>query len=349
MIRVGIVGTGGMARYHAEAFNSFKNCRVVAGCDVNEERLKKFAEKHKIKETFNSVDKMLESVKLDAVSVVTPDSSHTEVSLKVIGKGIHVLCEKPLATNEKDARKMAEAARKKRVITGVNFSYRKSAAVEKASRMVKEGKLGRIIHVEASYLQSWLVSKAWGDWHTSPQWLWRLSKRHRSNGTLGDIGVHIYDMVSYIAGDFREIHCVLKTFDKGVKKLGEYVFDANDSFISTVKFKNGALGTIHSSRWATGHINSLRLRVYGDKGALEIDLDKSCDSMRVCIGSKNIDKANWAEVKCPEVKTIYERFINSVKLGKQMQPDFETGARIQAYLDKSFLSDKLKKWVKIYV
>lgn len=237
MIKLGIIGTGGMANYHVNLFNKIKSCKIVACCDINEERLKIFSKKHTINKIFTDVDKMLNSVKLDAVSVVTPDSSHAEVSLKAIEKGLNVLSEKPLATNVEDAKKMANAARKKGIITAVNFSYRNSAAAQKASKIVAEGKLGRIIHVEATYLQSWLSSKAWGNWKTSPSLLWRLSTKHYSMGTLGDIGVHIYDLVSFIVGDFQEIHCVLKTFDKGVKKIKEYILDANDSFITTVKFK----------------------------------------------------------------------------------------------------------------
>ena len=98
---------------------------------------------------------------------------------------------------------------------------------------------------------------------------WRLSSKHGSAGDLGDIGCHIYDMTTLLCGDIAEINCQLRTFDKGVpgNQLGEYVLDANDSFVSIVSFANGGLGTIHSSRWATGQANSLRVRVYGDEGA----------------------------------------------------------------------------------
>lgn len=347
MINIGIIGTGGMANYHIGAFGKIKGCKVVSCCDINEECLNDFAKRHKISNLFTNVYDMLDSVRLDAVSVVTPDSSHAEISLKVVERGLHVLCEKPLATNVIDAQKMAKAAKRKGVITGVNFSYRNSAAVQYAARLVKEGKLGRIIHVEASYLQSWLVSNAWGDWRTTPSRLWRLSTKHYSKGTLGDIGVHIYDMASFIVGDFSELQCILKTFDKGAKRIGDYILDANDSFISTIKFKDGALGTIHSTRWGTGYINSLRIRVFGDKGALEIDLDKSLDTLRLCMGSRNIDKAIWKDVKCPKVPTMHERFINSIKTGRQDKPDFEVGVKVQTYLDKSIQSNEIKKWVRI--
>jgi len=347
MIKLAIIGTGGMANTHAKNFGSMKSVRIVACCDINEKRVKDFAEKYSIKNWFTDVDKMLDSIKLDAVSVVTSDDSHYKVSIKAIKRGLHVFCEKPLATNERDALEMLREAKRRNIITGVNFSYRNAACVQYAHKIIKQGRIGRIIHVEASYLQCWLSSMAWGNWRTDPKWLWRLSTKHHSNGTLGDIGVHIYDMVSFVVGEFEEINCLLKTFDKGVKRIGEYVLDANDSFVSMVKFKNGAIGTIHSSRWATGHNNSLVLRVFGDKGAIEIDLDKSYHLIRICKGKDNINQTIWEEIRCPKVPTMYERFIRSIQTKKQDRPSFEDGAKVQRYLDKSFLSNKLNKWVKV--
>lgn len=348
MIRIGIIGTGGMAACHVEGFNNIKSCKIVACCDIDRERVEAFSKKHNIEYHFTDVDEMLDSVKLDAVSVVTVDRAHAEVSLKAIKRGINVLCEKPLAMNAKDAREMADAAKRKGIITGVNFTNRKSAAVQYASKLVSEGKLGRIKHVDASQLQSWLVSKIWGDWHTSRSFLWRLSTKHYSQGILGDIGVHIYDLVSFIAGDFAEINCSLKTYDKGVKKIGEYVLDANDCFISTIKFKNGAFGTISSSRWATGCIGTVVIRVFGEKAGIEINSVRGAnfDTLRICRG-KNVEEGEWEEIKCPKVPNSYEKFINSIRTGKQGKPDFETGARVQLYIDKSFESNKLGKWVKI--
>ncbi|TGS36171.1 Gfo/Idh/MocA family protein, partial [Mesorhizobium sp. M8A.F.Ca.ET.182.01.1.1] len=124
-------------------------------------------------------------------------------------------------------------------------------------------KIGKVRHLEASYLRSWLVSKAWGDWMTESKWLWRLSTKHGSNGVLGDVGIHILDFASYGAGsDVQRIFTRLKTFDKYEgNKIGAYDLDANDSFTMTAELENGAMGVIHASRWATGHLNELRLRI----------------------------------------------------------------------------------------
>ncbi len=175
MIKLAIVGTGGMAHSHAKAFSAIKGCKLVAACDVVRERAQAFADKHGIPEVYADVDEMLAQSKMDAVSVVTPDAAHAAISLKAIAQGKHVLCEKPLATHYGDAKEMADAARLAGVINIVNLSYRNASAIQKAHQLVQQGALGRIMHVEASYLQSWLSAKHWGDWHSSPAWLWRLS------------------------------------------------------------------------------------------------------------------------------------------------------------------------------
>ena len=351
MIRLGIIGTGGMANGHAVEFGKIRGVKIVACCDVVPEKVRAFAKKHGIKHIYTDYHVMLENEKLDAVTNVTNDAMHAEISLAVIAKGLHVLCEKPLATNLADARRMAIAAREAGVINMVNFSYRNSCGLQKAAEVIRKGKIGRIIHVEASYLQSWLSNRAWGDWRENTALTWRLSTRHGSMGTLGDIGCHIFDMTTFLCGEeIGEITCNLGTFDKGVpgNSIGEYVFDANDSFVAAVKFAGGALGTVHSSRWATGHGNSLRVRAFGDKGAIEVDLDRAWDEYRICAG-KDTDTHTWKTVKCPPTPNNFQRFIRSIKTGKQDPNNFANGAKIQAYLHYCMESDTVRKPEKVEV
>ena len=347
MIRIAIVGTGGMANAHAQAYAKIKGCKLVAGCDVIPERAKAFAERHGIPNAYGDVDEMLADVEFDALSNVTSDAAHAPVSLKAIAAGKHVLCEKPLATNYPDARKMASAAKRKGVINMVNFSYRNSAAIHRAHRLIRQGAIGRVIHVEASYLQSWLTSTHWGNWREGPAWLWRLSTAHGSKGVLGDIGVHIIDFASYAAGDIKSVNCRLKTFPKAKGgRVGKYKLDANDSAVMTVELANGAVGAIHTTRWATGHKNSLLLRVYGDKGGIVVDLDKSYTELRICRG-KAMHEAAWSTIKCRPTPSIYRRFIKSVRRGVNDQPDFARGAAIQKVLDACFQSDAEGRAVKV--
>ncbi|MBI2440582.1 MAG: Gfo/Idh/MocA family oxidoreductase [Lentisphaerae bacterium] len=338
MIRMAIIGTGGMANGHAMIFKTIKGCNLTACCDVVPGRAQAFAAKHGIPQAYESAGAMLERERLDAVSIVTTDKAHAPMALLAIKHGLHVMCEKPLADNLRNARAMAQAARLKKIITAVNFSYRDNPATQMAAQIVASGKLGHIRHVAGSYLQSWLVGKYWGDWRKHEAWLWRLSTAHGSAGVLGDIGVHAYDFISFVVGDIAAMQCNLKTFDKGVKRIGPYVLDANDSFATIVRFKNGALGTLHSSRWATGHVNSVALQVYGDKGGLDIDLTRHApETLRVCLG-KDVDTNTWRPVKCPKTPNMYQRFITAIQSGRAAQADFAVGTRVQAYLDASLRS-----------
>lgn len=347
MIRLAIIGTGGMAGAHADAFKKTTGCEIVACSDIVPGRAREFADRHGIPAAYEDTAEMLDREQIDGVSVVTPDQHHKTPCLAAIERGIHVMCEKPLASNLEDAVEMAEAARAKGVLTAVNFSKRNVPGTQMAAQMVAEGRIGRVMHVECSYFQSWLVSRAWGNWRTDEPWLWRLSTQHGSAGVLGDIGVHVYDMASFIVGDIAELNCDLKTFDKGVAQIGPYVLDANDSFVSAVRFTQGAIGTIQATRWATGYINTEHIRVFGEKGALDLNFGRPApETLLGCLDS-DIDSATWKPIECPATPSTYERFVESIKTGIQGQTSFDIGAKVQAYLAKSFESAENGLFVRI--
>ena len=231
-MRLLILGTGGMANQHARNFSAIKDVSVVGGVDVVPERLAAFCAEHKIGKQFASIEDALAWGEFDAVANVTPDRVHHPTTMHAIAANKHVFCEKPLATDATKAMEMTEAIGKAGLVGMVNFTYRNSPALQKGRQMVLDGAIGAVRHVEASHLQSWLVCKAWGDWTSESKWLWRLSKKHGSNGALGDIGIHIVDFASYGSGlDVAHVFGRLKTFDKAPgNKIGEYDLDANDSF-----------------------------------------------------------------------------------------------------------------------
>src|SRR3569833_2713174 len=145
---------------------------------------------------------------------VAPDSIHHPTSIAALLAGKHVFCEKPLATDANKAFELVEVAEQSGLVNMVNLTYRYKTQLQRAREIVTSGQIGAVKHVEASYLQSWLVSKAWGDWRTESQWLWRLSKKHGSNGVLGDIGVTILAFASYGSGlDIVLVFARLKIFD----------------------------------------------------------------------------------------------------------------------------------------
>ena len=339
-IKIGIVGTGGMANAHVRDILRNRHVTLVAVADVMEDKARAFAAQHEVPQVFTSQTELLAKAEVDAIINVTPDAFHAALTLEALAAGKHVLCEKPLATHASDARKMAAMAKKKGVVNMVNFSYRNSAAIQRAHTLVQRGDLGRPMHFEASYLQSWLSTQVWGDWRSAPGWLWRLSSSHGSLGVLGDVGVHILDFAAYPLGTYASVNCRLKTFDKAKGgKIGAYTLDANDSAVIHAEMTCGALGVVHTSRWATGQKNSLVLRIYGEEGALVVDLDKGYSRLDVCLG-KSRHKAEWKTIECAKTPTNFERFVRWIRTGKPEQPDFAQGAAIQAVIDACVKSDK---------
>lgn len=340
-MRILILGTGGMANQHAKNFSAIDGVDVVGGVDVVPERLAEFCAEHKIDRQFGSIEDALAWGEFDAVANVTPDRIHHPTTMTAVADGKHVFCEKPLATDAGKADEMTEAIEGAGLVGMVNLTYRNSPALQKGRQMVLAGEIGTVRHIEASHLQSWLVGNAWGDWTSESKWLWRLSKSHGSNGALGDIGIHIVDFASYGCGlDIAHVFGRLKTFHKAPDdRIGEYVLDANDAFNMSVDLENGAIGTIQASRTAAGQLDQLRLRIYGDKGSIEVIYDTGTSSLRACVGA-DINVANWRDVTFDPVETNYQRFVGAVRVGKTQEPSFRRAAKIQKVLDMAQASDR---------
>jgi len=339
-IRILIVGTGGMANSHAQAYQKIPGVEVVAGVDVRTEQLAAFNQKYGIPNGFSSVEEAIAWGQFDAASNVTPDRFHFATTMPLLAAGKHVLCEKPLATNASDAVKMAEAAAEAGVVNAINLTYRNVAAMQRAAEFVRAGEIGEVRFFEASYLQSWLHQPAWGDWRTKPAELWRLSSAHGSKGALGDLGVHIVDFATYIAGlDVTDASGRFVVFDKAPpdNKIGEYVLDANDTVTMQLSLENRALGTVIATRVASGHHNDLRLKLYGTKGALEV-LNQEPNTLRACF-EPDLIGPNWKTIECPSVTTNHERFIAAIRgEAGPRAPDFARGAAVQKVLDAAELS-----------
>lgn len=338
-MRILILGTGGMARAHASNFAEIEGVEVVGGVDVDPAKAKAFCDEHNIPNAFTSLDDALAWGEFEAVANVTPDAVHYPTTMPIIAAGKHIFCEKPLAVNYAHAKEMTDAAAAAGLVAMVNLTYRNVAEIHKARELVQSGAIGDVKHIEASYLQSWLVQDAWGAWDKEAQWLWRLSTAHGSNGTLGDTGVHILDFAVFGAStDLSNVYCRLHTFDKAPNnQIGEYTLDANDSFAMSVSFANGAIGTISATRFATGHLNDLRLRVYGDKGGIEVNHRPENSDISVSLGD-DIKTGTWKTLDVEPVITNYQRFTDAVRAGKTAEPSFDHAAKLQKVLDLSTVS-----------
>ena len=351
MIRIGIVGTGGMAHAHARAYAEMRGVELTACHDVQPQRVREFARRYGFRHVAGSLEELLDRV--DAVSVVTPDRYHAPICLSVLRAERHLLCEKPLTVTLAEARRVAraaQAAQRRGVMHMINFSYRHAAAFQEAVKLVQRGALGDLRHVHSHYLQSWLVSGAWGHW-SDDTFLWRLQTAAGSGGVLGDIGCHILDFTTAVAGDLKAVRATTRTFAK-ISRDGRAhrtwkgkKLDANDSVVAELHFANGALGACHMTRWATGRSNQVLLEVHGTRGALHIDLAQSWTELHVCLG-RDCRTDTWKTRQLKAAPTNYRRFIRAIRTGKPAQPDVLRGAHVQAMLDaceRSAATGRLEK------
>ncbi len=337
MMRLGVVGAGLMAPRHAEAFGQIDGVALAAAIDIDCDAATAFAEKFGFEEAYGSLDRAIASARLDAVCIVTPDATHHALTMLALESGLHVFCEKPLATTFADASEMRDAAIAAGVVHGVNLTYRNVAALRRAREIIADGGIGPVRHFSAAYLQSWLTQPAWGDWRTSSEWLWRLSEAHGSLGVLGDVGIHILDFLTFAAGSpVHALNARHKVFEKSASgRIGDYVLDANDSVAMTAELESGAIGVVHATRFASGHINDLRMAIFGERGGLEVTNDGALGTLRMSAG-EDMETATWADVPLEPVSTNYDRFARAVAGGPAMEPDFRTGAELQRVLDLAY-------------
>ncbi len=198
---------------------------------------------------------------IEVVAIVTPNDQHAPVAEAFLKAGIHVICDKPVTTTSRDAKRLAALARKHGRIFAVTYNYSGYPMVRHARQMVQEGRLGDIRVVQVEYAQDWLTEplEATGQkqagWRTDPA-------RSGAGGCIGDIGTHAYQLAGHVTGLVVDELCAeLSTFVAG-RRL-------DDNAQVMLRFQGGARGALWASQVAPGNENNLRLRVYGSKGGLE--------------------------------------------------------------------------------
>jgi predicted dehydrogenase len=226
---------------------------------------------------------VLDREDVQVVDICTPGDTHAEIAIAALEAGKHVLCEKPLANSVAEAEAMvsvADRAAERGVRAMVGFSYRRVPAISFARELVAQGRLGRIHHVRAQYLQDWIVDPA------APL-SWRLQKEKAGSGALGDIGAHIIDAAQFILGDtIREVCGTLETFvserplasvHSGLSGTassdGTGPVTVDDAALFLARFTGGALGSFEATRFANGRKNAIRIEVNGSAGSLAFDFE----------------------------------------------------------------------------
>jgi predicted dehydrogenase len=198
---------------------------------------------------------------IEAVAIVTPNHMHAPVAAAFLKRGIHVICDKPLTTTLREAKRLAEIVEKSGKVFALTHNYTGYPMVRQAREMVANGVLGDIRLVHAEYVQDWLTTKLEDTGHKQAEWRTDPA-RSGAGGSIGDIGTHAYNIACFVSGlDATSVSADLTTFVEGRK--------VDDNVHVMLRFGNGARGMLWASQVAPGNENALKLRIYGTKGGLE--------------------------------------------------------------------------------
>ena len=259
---VGIVGGGFMAQVHSRSARA-TGARLVGVTSSSPERSQQAATELGIEHGVGSLEELLADDAIDVVHVCSPNALHVEQARAVIDSGRAVVCEKPLATTSDDARSLTEAAAAAAVVATVPFVYRFHPLVREARDRVARGETGRVLTIQASYLQDWLLESADDNWRVDPE----LGGASRA---FADIGSHLVDLVEFVTGD-RVSRIAARTRTFLSERAEHRAVETEDSAAVVLETAGGAIGTLLVSQVAPGRKNRLHLEVAGSTESLAFD------------------------------------------------------------------------------
>ncbi|MGH9404173.1 MAG: Gfo/Idh/MocA family protein [Terriglobia bacterium] len=278
-LNIGIVGYGFMGRAHSNAFRKAPNFFDVpyepalkAVCGRNRPRAETFRQTWGYESVETDWRRLVERKDIDVVDIASPNDTHAEVAIAAAQAGKAVLCEKPLGRNAAESKSIVEAAEKARAPNMVWYNYRRAPAVILAKELISEGRLGRIFHYRAKFLQDWTISK---DLPQGGESLWRLDVRVAGSGVTGDLLAHCVDTALWLNGSIDSVTAVTETFIKErkhnltgeVEKVG---IDDASAFLA--RFTNGSLGMFEATRYARGHKALCTFEINGEDASIIWDL-----------------------------------------------------------------------------
>jgi len=278
-LRIGMIGYGFMGRAHSNGYNRVKDffdleylpvLQAVAARDP--EKAKAFADRWGYKRVETDWRKLVAADDIDAIDICTPNNLHAEIAIEAAKHGKAILCEKPLSMDVAEGEKMCAAVEKAGVPNMVWYNYRRIPAVTFAKNIIDSGKLGRIFHYRANFLQDWTIN---ADLPQGGAALWRLDAAAAGSGVTGDLLAHCIDTAIWLNGQVSDVTAMTETFVKErthqltgkVEKVG---IDDACSFLC--HFKNGSLGLFESTRYARGHKALYTFEINGENMSLKWDL-----------------------------------------------------------------------------
>ncbi len=279
-LNIGLIGGGFMGRTHSNGYNRIRNFFpdleftpvLKAVCFRNETKLKAFAEQWGYESTETDWRKLIERDDIDAVDICTPNDTHAEIAIAAAKAGKMILCEKPLARNLEESQVMVDAIEAAGVKNTVWYNYRRIPAVTLAKNIIESGKLGRIYHYRANFLQDWTINE---NLPQGGEALWRMDAAVAGSGVVGDLLSHCVDTAIWLNGGIKEVSGMTETFVKErmhqlTGKVEQVHIDDACSFFC--KFNNGSLGLFESTRYARGHKALYTFEINGANASIRWDL-----------------------------------------------------------------------------
>ena len=383
-LRVGLVGAGFMGKAHSNAYRAvsffFPDLGVKpvmqAICDIDVKLARQRAADWGWQSVERSYKKLCARDDIDVVDVCTPNVNHLPVVLEAAKCGKPILCEKPLAKDAAEARKMVRAAQRARIVNMVSHNYRRCPAVTLAKQMIDAGEIGEVFHFRGTYLQDWIVDPKF-------PLVWRLRKPLTGSGALGDLVAHSMDLALYLVGKLDSVAAATQTFIKerpllsaatgglGAAarrgKTGKVTVD--DAAIVLGRFRDSvALATFEATRFALGRRNQNRFEINGSKGSLAWDLErlneldfyndrdpKGRQGFRTILATDATHPymtAYWPAAhnlgyEHSTINTVRDFLEAVARKNRRIRPNFEDGLYVNAAMDAVLEADKAKKWVKV--
>ncbi|TCP94727.1 putative dehydrogenase [Cricetibacter osteomyelitidis] len=371
-IRVGLIGTGYIGRCHAIAYAQAPTVFPLEAelvleylAEITPELAAQKAKEFRFNRSTGNWLDVVQDPNVDVVDICTPNFLHKEIALAAIAHGKHVYSEKPLALTAQEAKEMYNAAKQAGVKTLVGFNYIKNPTTQLAREIIEKGEIGEIVHFYGTHNEDYLADPNTPlDWH--------CIREKAGLGALGDLGAHIVQMSQYLVGSYiqkviGDMETVIKTRPNPKNIAEQLAVENEDQATALVRFANGCMGTIETSRIACGYKMGLSYVIIGTKGTISYTQERMAelkvyyhgdDPSRqgfktILIGPLHPDYKNFCisaghGIGFNDQKTVEIRdLVNRLAKNQDMYPDFEEGYKVSRILDAITLSCEQERWVNV--
>ena len=372
-LNIGMVGYGFMGRAHSNAYHRVNQFFDVAYQPVlravsarTKERVDAFANRWGWERVESDWRALVAAPDIDVIDICSPNNTHYEIALAAAAAGKMILCEKPLAMDGTQAREMTRAVEASGKANMVWFNYRRVPAISLAKQLIDEGRLGRIFHYRATYLQDWTISP---NVPVGGAGTWRLDKDIAGAGVSGDLSTHNIDTAIWLNGAVAEVCGMTEVFIKERHRAdgSSAKMEIDDVCTFLARFANGSNGTFEATRYARGRKNKNSFEINGEAGSIYFDLEdmhqlqyfNHGDSSHVqgwrtilVTGAEHPYMANWWVPGCvigyehTFVNALAD-FLKALEKGDRVRPDFRDALEVQSVADSVLESARTRQWLSL--